>query len=77
MLAVEILSFSDRVDDVAEKIEGYLEAGVKLAWRVEPIHQIVTVFRSDAEPEGLNIYGYLDGGPHLPGFRVTVAEIFA
>ena len=76
VLAVEILSPSDRVDDVAEKMEGYLQAGVKLAWRVEPVHKIVTVFRPDEEPEGLNIHGYLDGGVHLPGFRVSVVEIF-
>ena len=77
VLAVEILSPSDRVDHVAEKIEGYLQAGVKLAWRVEPAHKLVTVFRPDAEPEGLNVNGSLDGGLHLPGFRVSVAEIFA
>ena len=77
VLAVEILSPSDRVDDMAEKMEGYLRTGVKLAWRVEPIFGLVTVFRPDAEPEGLNVNGFLDGGMHLPGFRVAVAEIFA
>ena len=77
VLAVEILSPSDRNDDVTDKIEGYLEAGVKIVWRVEPVLGLVTVFRPDAEPEGLNVNGSLDGGLHLPGFRVSVAEIFA
>ena len=77
VLAVEILSPSDRVDDMGEKINGYLQAGTKMAWRVEPVFGLITVFRPDAEPEGLNVNGFLDGGPHLPGFRVPVAEIFA
>lgn len=76
VLAVEILSSSDRVDDVTEKFYGYMDTGVKLAWRVETVVGSVTVFRPDKEPEGLNVHGFLDGGPHLPGFRVAVAEIF-
>ena len=75
VLAVEILSPSDRVDGLGEKIDGYLQAGVKLAWRVEPVFGLITVFRPDAEPEGLNVNDDLDGGPRLPGFRVSV--IFA
>ena len=77
VLAVEMLSPSDRNDDVTDKVEGYLDAGVKLVWRVEPVLGLVTVFSPDAEPEGLNVNSYLDGGSHLPGFRVSVAEIFA
>lgn len=77
VLAVEILSPSDRNDDVADKVWEYIDAGVKLIWRVEPVVGLVTVFRPDAEPEGVNIHGHLDGDPHLPGFRVAVAEIFA
>lgn len=76
VLAVEILSPSDRNDDVTDKVWEYIDAGVKLVWRVEPVLGLVTVFRPEAEPEGFNIHGYLDGGPHLPGFRVAVAEIF-
>ena len=77
VLAVEILSPSDRNDDVTDKLQEYIDAGVKLVWRVEPVLGLVTVLRPDTEPEGLNVNGYLDGGPHLPGFRVAVAEIFA
>ena len=76
VLAVEILSLTDSNTDVTEKVWEYIDAGVKLVWRVEPVVGLVTVFRPDAEPEGFNIHGHLDGGPHLPGFRVAVAEIF-
>lgn len=77
VLAVEILSPSDRNDDITDKVWGYIDAGVKLVWRVEPVVGLVTVFRPDAEPEGINIHGHLTGDPHLPGFRVAVADIFA
>lgn len=76
VLAVEILSPSDRNDDVTDKVWEYIDAGVKLVWRVEPVLGLITVFRPEAEPEAFNIHGYLDGEPHLPGFRVAVAEIF-
>lgn len=77
VLAVEILSPSDRNDDVTAKIQGYLDAGVKLIWQVEPTFGTVMVYRPDAEPEGFNVHDELDGGSHLPGFRVKVAEVFA
>ncbi len=76
VLAVEILSPSDRHTDITDKVWEYIDAGVKLVWRVESVVGLVTVFRPDAEPESFNIHGFLDGGPHLPGFRVAVAEIF-
>lgn len=77
VLAVEILSPSDRNEDVLEKVQAYLDAGVKLIWQVEPTFGTIMVYRPDAEPEGFNVHGSLDGGPHLPGFRVAVSEIFA
>ncbi len=77
VLAVEILSPSDRMNDVTDKVWEYIETGVKLVWRVEPVLGLVTVFRPDTEPEAFNVHGFLDGDPHLPGFRVSVAEIFA
>ncbi len=77
VLAVEIMSASDRNDDVTDKMEEYIDAGVKLVWRVEPALGMVTVLRPGTEPEGINVHGYLDGEPSLPGFRVAVAEIFA
>ena len=77
ILAVETLSPSDRNDDVTAKTQGYLDAGVQLIWQVEPTFGTIMVYRPDAEPEGFNVHAELDGGSHLPGFRVAVAEVFA
>ena len=54
-----------------------LAAGVALVWVINPRYRTVTVYRPDAEPEMFNIHQELSGDPHMPGFRVRVADIFA
>jgi Uma2 family endonuclease len=77
VLAVEILSPSDEHGEVVEKIREYLDAGVPLVWIIDPDFRTVVVYRPDAEPELFNVRQELSAEPHLPGFRVPVARIFA
>jgi Uma2 family endonuclease len=77
VLAIEILSPSDVIEEISEKIDDYLAAGVALVWIVNPHDQTVTIYRPGTAPELVNIRQELSGEPHLPGFRVSVAEIFA
>ena len=77
VLAVEILSPSDQYNEVTNKIEGYLGAGVLLVWRVEPQLRLITVFRPDLPTKSFSPGDELTAEPHLPGFRVAVSEIFA
>jgi Uma2 family endonuclease len=76
VLAVEILSPNDTVDEINEKIDGYLTAGVPLVWVIDPHRRTVTVYRPGAEPELVNVRQELAAEPHLPGFRVPVARLF-
>ena len=76
VLAVEILSPSDKQEEIDEKVEESLAAGVALVWIVNPRFRTVTVFRGDAEPELFNIRQELQAEPHLPGFRVAVKDLF-
>ena len=76
ILAVEILSPTDIVDDVNEKIDAYLAAGVALVWIVGPYFRTVRVHRGDAEPELFNVRQELVAEPQLPGFRVPVSRLF-
>jgi Uma2 family endonuclease len=76
VLAVEIVSPSDKMQDVLEKVGDYLDAGVPLVWIAEPVFRTVTVFRPDAEPELFNARQQLRGDPHMPGFSVSVNSIF-
>jgi Uma2 family endonuclease len=77
LLAVEILSPSDKQEEIDEKVEEYLAAGVAIVWVINPRFRTVTVFRTDAEPELFNVRQVLSAEPHLPGFQVPVAEIFS
>jgi len=76
ILAVEILSPSDVHADWTEKVQEYLDVGVALVWIVDPDFETVTVYRPDAEPVSFNKQQELTAEPHLPGFRVSVAELF-
>ena len=76
-LVVEILSASDTIEEIKDKIDLYQNAGVSLIWIIDPHDRAVTIYRLDAEPELVNVNQDLLGDPHLPGFRVAVAEIFA
>lgn len=76
VLAVEVLSPTDEHEDVVEKIETYLDCGIKIVWIVDPDLQTVTVYRPDRMPELFNVSQPLDAEPHLPGFRVSVADLF-
>ena len=75
-LAVEVRSPSNSARELATKAKGYLAAGTRLVWIIEPAHQSVTVYRPNRAPEELAVEGYLDGYDVLPGFRVAVAAIF-
>jgi Uma2 family endonuclease len=76
VLAVEILSPSDKVEEIDEKVDSYLEVGVALVWIVDAHDRTVTVYQPGAEPVLFNETQELSGEPHLPRFRVPVAQIF-
>ena len=76
VLAVEILSPSNTQEEVMEKVTLYLEVGVALVWVIEPVFRTVTVYRPGKDPELFNAEQELVGDPHLPGFRVAVADLF-
>ena len=76
-LAVEILSPSNTHEEATEKVREYLDLGVALVWVLDPVFRTVQVFRPDAEPTLFNARQELTAEPHLPGFRVAVADLFA
>jgi Uma2 family endonuclease len=75
-LAVEVLSPSDTVYEVEEKVEEWLEAGTLLVWVVNPRRRTITVHRPGRAPQVLTADGELDGEDVLPGFRQRVGGIF-
>jgi Uma2 family endonuclease len=76
ILAVEILSPSDTQEEIDEKTDAYLQAGVALVWVIDPHDQTVLVYRRGVAPELVNVSDELTAEPELPGFRVPVARLF-
>jgi Uma2 family endonuclease len=76
-LAVEVVSPSDTVGSVEEKVKEWLEAGVSLVWVASPKLRTVVVYRSLSEIVTLTEEGILEGGGCVPGFKLAIAEIFA
>ena len=71
-----MLSFSDVLGDVAKKRKTYLEGGVRQVWSVDPDEETVVVYEGGRRPRLLAGEDTLDGGEALPGFSVTVADLF-
>ncbi|MGH7543072.1 MAG: Uma2 family endonuclease [Gemmatimonadota bacterium] len=76
-LAVEILSPSNTLSEIHDKVSDYLDAGTRLVWVVEPRGRTVTVYRSRDDIRILTSSQEIEGGDVLPGFRTPVSEFFA
>jgi Uma2 family endonuclease len=75
-LAVEVISPNDLYEEVDQKIEEYLRAGVRLVWVISPLNHTVRVYRLDGSSASLRDADELDGEDVLPGFRCPVRELF-
>jgi len=76
-LVAEVVSPNDSAADVQDKVEEWLNAGVRRVWVVYPDTQTVHVYRSLKEVSVLKPGDTLDGEDVLLGFSCTVEEIFA
>ncbi len=75
-LAVEITSPGDTASEIEEKVKEWLEAGTRMVWIVSPKLKTVTVYRSLTNIVTMTERDILDGGEVVPGFQISVAEIF-
>ncbi len=75
-LAIEIVSPHDRAEEVHERVRDYLVAGTRLVWVLWPKSRTVTVYWPDGTARELGPDEKLTGGDVLPGFDVTVSELF-
>jgi Uma2 family endonuclease len=75
-LAAEVISPNDLYEEVEEKVEEYLRAGVRLAWVISPRNRTVRVYRADGSSGSRRENDELDGEAVLPGFRCAVRDLF-
>ena len=76
-LAVEVLSKSNTRQEMERKRKEYFLGGTRLVWIVDPPTRTIEVWTSPDDCVTLTEEDTLDGGEVLPGFRVTVREVFA
>ncbi len=75
-LAVEVVSPGDHWTEIEEKVTEYLTAGVRMIWVVNPRIKSVHVYRPGKEVRRLSDDDHQMGEDVLPGFEVSVAELF-
>src|SRR5206468_12011006 len=75
-LAVEVVSPSDTVNEVDEKVQDWLDACVRLVWVVNPKPRTVIVYARGQSPRILSESESLDGSDVVPGFRLPIRDIF-
>ena len=72
---------SESSRSVLDKVHLYLSAGTRLIWALSPESKKVDVYRladnGALHVQTLDVGDTLDGGDVLPGFSVTVQELFA
>jgi len=75
-LAVEVISPSDTYAEVEEKVLEWLEAGARMVVVVNPRKSAVTVYRSLTDIIVLTDGDTLDGENIVPGWKMSVKDIF-
>ena len=76
-LAVEVVSPGDRSGEVAEKVAAWLAAGTQMVVVVEPRQRTVAVHRTPGAVDVLREGDVLEGGEVVPGWKVSLAALFA
>ncbi len=76
-LAVEVLSPSNTVEEIDDKIVEYFENGARLIWVINPRQQYILVYRSAQAPDRLlKSADTLSGEDVIPEFSLPVADLF-
>jgi Uma2 family endonuclease len=75
-LAVQVVSPSDTLTEINDKVINYINAGAGLIWVVDPWLRVITVYRPDGSALIVREDGVIDGEAVLPGFSLLVREIF-
>jgi Uma2 family endonuclease len=76
-LAVEVLSEGNTAEEMRRKLREYFKVGVRLVWLIDPATRTAEVYTSARKKTAISVNGALDGGTVLPGFRLTLQELFA
>lgn len=76
-LAIEVLSPSDTVEALHDKIVDYFNNGCRLVWVINPEERVALVYHSAQPDQLLRAEDRLSGEDVVPGFSLPVNELFA
>ena len=75
-LVVEVISPSDRGNDIVDKVAEYFRAGVACVWVIFPSQEQGYVYTSPTQVRILTRPDELHGEPVLPHFRLSLVSLF-
>lgn len=73
--AVELRSANDELKTLQQKMQEYMNNGVRLGWLIDPQNQRVEIYRLGTEIEVLQSPTSLSGENVLPGFMLDLSQI--
>jgi Uma2 family endonuclease len=73
---IELRSRSDRLSDLKNKMQEYIDSGTRLGWLIDPIVRQAHIFRPGLAFETLANPGTLSGDPELPGFQLDLTPVW-
>ena len=73
---LELMSKTDSLKTVQEKMAEYIDNGVKLGWLINPEKKEVEIYRQGQEKEVLNDPNNLSGEDILPDFTLDLSSIW-
>ena len=76
-IAVEVVSPEQSVNALVRRCLWYVDHGVRLALLIDPDDRSVIMFRPGSQPSALRGADRIDVADVLPGFQLTVADLFA
>ena len=73
---IELRSATDKLTTLERKMAEYRDCGVRLGWLIDPQEKRVQIYRFGRPTEYLNQPEQLSGEEVLPGFVLTLTEIW-
>ena len=74
---IELLSPTDDLSELQQKMLEYMQCGVRLGWLINPEDKQVEIYHGDRDKEILNNPESLSGDNILPELTLDLTEIFA
>lgn len=75
-LAVEVVSPTNTVDEIMDKIEDYFDHGVERVWIVLPKQRAIQVYSSTTSIRAFALADIVRDEDAFPGFELPVASLF-